>query len=103
MEFWGGMAIGAIVGTFLGVFITGLFQMIGRKDDIYERLILEQGGAEHQGEFCEPDNYFNHFMPDRRRSFCPDRRGKPREAGDTDNRVLHYVNGDLGIPKSSGR
>ena len=103
MGFIGGLAIGFVIGVFSGVFILGLMQMIRRGDDIYEKLILEQGGAVDKGKLCEPDNYFDYFNSHHDRRVCPDRRGQPREVSNIDYRLLHHVNGHLGIQKGSGR
>lgn len=90
-------AIGFFIGTFFGVFVLGLMQMVRKGDDIYEKLILEQGGAKHKGKLCEPDNYFDYFNSHHDRRVRPDRRSKSGETGDSDNRVLHDVDGHLGV------
>ncbi len=95
--------IGLFIGMFFGVFLLGLMQMIKRKDDIYEKLIVEQGRAKHKGKLCEPDNYFDYFNSHCDRRVCPDRRSQSGETGNIDYRLLHHVNGHLGVPKSSGR
>ena len=96
-------AIGFFIGTFFGMFVLGLMQMVRKGDDIYEKLILEQGGAKHKGKLCEPDNYFDYFNSHHDRRVCPERRSQSGETGDSDNRILHYVNGNLGLQKGSGR
>ena len=103
MEFYKGMMVGLFIGVFAGAFLLGLMQMIKRKDDIYEKLILEQGRAKRKGKLCEPDNYFDYFNSHCDRRVLSDRRSKSGETGDSDNRILHHVNGHLGVPKSSGR
>ena len=90
-------AIGFFIGVFIGIFLLGLMQMIRRKDEIYEKLILEQGGKNDPGVSSEPDHYFDHFNAHRDRRVCLDRRGEPRKTGDLDNRVLHNEHGHLGV------
>ena len=102
MDFYEGLAIGVIIGTFFGMFVLGLMQMVRKGDDIYEKLILEQGGAKHKGKLCEPDNYFDYFNSHHDRRVLSDRRGKLGEIGDPDHRVLHYEHGDMGLQKGSG-
>ena len=103
MEFYKGLVVGLFIGVSAGAFFLGLFQMIARKDDLYEKLILEQGGAERKRELCEPDHYFDHFNAHRDRRICLDRRGEPRKTGHPDHRVLHNEHGSLGLPQGSGR
>ena len=95
-------AIGFFIGTFFGMFVLGLMQMVRKGDDIYEKLIVEQGRAKYKGKLCEPDNYFDYFNSHHDRRICPERRGQSGETGNSDHRVLHYVNGHLGISKGSG-
>lgn len=95
-------AIGFFIGTFFGMFVLGLVQMVRKGDDIYEKLILEQGGAKHKGKLCEPDNYFDYFNSHCDRRVCSDRRGKLGETSNIDYRLLHDVNGNLGVQKSTG-
>lgn len=97
MGFVEGLVIGFIVGTFFGMFVLGLMQMVRKGDDICEKLILEQGGAVGKGKLCEPDNYFDYFNSHCDRRVRPDRRSKSGETGDSDNRVLHDVDGHLGV------
>ena len=103
MEFYKGMVIVIFIGVFAGVFLLGLMQLTKRKDDIYEKLILEQGGKDSTGVSGEPDHYFEHFNSHRDRRVCPDRRGEPRKTGHPDHRVLHNEHGSLGLPQGSGR
>jgi hypothetical protein len=99
MEFLKGFAIGVFVGTFLGVLILGIMQLIRRGDDLYEKLILEQGREVSTGVVCEPFDHFEHFNPHRDRRVCPERRGQSGETGNIDYRLLHHVNGHLGVQK----
>lgn len=103
MGFVEGLVIGFIVGTFFGVFVLGLMQMVRKGDDIYEKLIVEQGGAKYKGKLCEPDNYFDYFNSHHDRRVCPERRSQSGKVSNIDYRLLHHVNGHLGVPKSSGR
>lgn len=95
MGFVEGLVIGFIVGTFFGMFVLGLMQMVRKGDDICEKLILEQGGAVGKGKLCEPDNYFDYFNSHCDRRVRPDRRSKSGETSDSDNRVLHNEHGHL--------
>ena len=92
-------AIGFFIGTFFGVFVLGLMQMVRKGDDIYEKLILEQGGAVGKGKLCEPDNYFDYFNPHHDRRVCPERRAKLGKDGGTHDGVLHVLNGNMGGEK----
>ena len=95
--------IGIFIGVLAGAFLLGLMQMIKRKDDIYEKLILEQGGKNGKRFSSEPADYFDHFNAHRDRRVCPERRSQFRETGNIDYRLLHHVNGHLGVQKDSGK
>lgn len=101
--FYKGLMIGIFIGVFAGTFLLGLMQMIKRKDDIYEKLILEQGGADGQGISSEPDHYFDHFNAHRDRRVCPERRSESGKVSNIDYRLLQHVDGHLGVQKDSGR
>ena len=103
MGYLGALIIGFVVGMFCGVLVIGLFQMISRKDDIYEELILGQRRENCEGVVREPDDYFDHFNSHCDRRVCSDRRGKLGETGNIDYRLLHHVNGHLGVQKDSGK
>ena len=103
MGYLGALIIGFVVGMFCGVLVIGLFQMISRKDDIYEKLILEQGRKDSSGVSGESADYFDHFNSHCDRRVCSDRRGKLGETGNIDYRLLHHVNGHLGVQKDSGK
>lgn len=90
-------AIGFFIGTFFGMLVLGLMQMVRKGDDIYEKLIMERGGEKRQGIVREFTNYFDYFNPHHDRRVRPDRRSKSGETGDSDNRVLHDVDGHLGV------
>lgn len=97
--FYKGLMIGIFIGVFAGAFLLGLMQMIKRKDDIYEKLILEQGRKNGKRFSSEPADYFDHFNAHRDRRICADRRGEPRKTGHLDHRLLQHVDGHLGVSK----
>jgi len=94
-------AIGFFIGTFFGVLLLGIMQMI-REGGTHEKTLLERRRKDGAGEFRKPADYHNHFIANRRRSICPSGSDELGEAGNSDHRVLHYVNGHLGISKGSG-
>ena len=87
--------IGFFIGMFFGAFLLGVMQMIREGDKIYENAILERRRKISEGKFCKPDDYFNHFKPDRRGSFRAVSSGKSGKTGHPDNRVLHNEHGHL--------
>jgi hypothetical protein len=92
-------AIGFFIGTFFGVFVLGLMQMVRKGDDIYEKLILEQGRAKRSGVVRKSINYFDYFNPHRDRRVLSDRRAKLGKDGGTHDGVLHVLNGNMGGEK----
>ncbi len=103
MEFYKGMMVGLFIGVFAGIFLLGLMQLIRRKDDIYEKLILEQERKNGKRFSSEPADYFDHFNAHRDRRVCPERRSESGKVSNIDYRLLHHVNGHLGVQKDSGR
>ena len=93
--------IGFILGTFFGCFTLGILQML-REGGKYEEALLERRRKDSAREFRKPADYHNHFIANRRRSICPSGSDELGEAGNSDHRILHYVNGNLGISKGSG-
>jgi hypothetical protein len=91
-----------VAGIFVGIFLTYLMQSITRRDEI-EKHILEQRRKECEGQFCEPDDYFDHFNAHRDRRVCPERRSESGKVSNIDYRLLHHVNGHLGVQKDSGK
>jgi len=96
-------AIGFFIGTFFGMFVLGLMQMVRKGDDIYEKLILEQERKNGKRFSSEPADYFDHFNAHRDRRVCPERRSESGKVSNIDYRLLHHVNGHLGVQKDSGR
>ena len=92
-------AIGFFIGTFFGMFVLGLMQMVRKGDDIYEKLIMERGGEKRQGIVREFTNYFDYFNPHHDRRVCPERRAKLGKDGGTHDGVLHVLNGNMGGEK----
>ena len=103
MDFYEGLAIGVIIGTFFGMFVLGLMQMVRKGDDIYEKLIVEQERKNGKRFSSEPADYFDHFNAHRDRRVCPERRSESGKVSNIDYRLLHHVNGHLGVQKDSGR
>jgi hypothetical protein len=103
MEFYKGMMVGLFIGVLAGAFLLGLMQMIKRKDDIYEKLILEQGRKNGKRFSSEPADYFDHFNAHRDRRVCPERRSESGKVSNIDYRLLQHVDGHLGVSKGSGR
>lgn len=95
MEFYKGMIVGLFIGVFIGIFLLGLMQLIKRKDDIYEELILERRGKIGSGKFRKPDDYHSYFRPNHRRSIRTISGGKSGKISPSDNRVFHNEHGHL--------
>lgn len=103
MEFYKGMMVGLFIGAFAGVFLYGLAQMLGKGDQRNEKLILEQRRKNGEGVSGESADYFDHFNPHRDRRVCPERRSESGKVSNIDYRLLHHVNGHLGVQKDSGK
>jgi hypothetical protein len=95
MKVYYGLALGFFIGTFFGMFLLGLVQMLGKGDQRNEKLILERRGKIGSGQFCQPDDYHSYFMPNRRGRIRSVSGGKFGKAGHPDNRVLHDEHGHL--------
>jgi hypothetical protein len=72
-----GFCMGLFIGTFAGVFLLGLMQMIKEGDQKNEKLDMERRGKIGSGKFRKPDDYHSYFIADRRRGVHPDGGAEP--------------------------
>lgn len=95
MKVYYGLALGFFIGTFFGMFLLGLVQILGKGDQRNEKLILERRGKIGSGKFRKPDDYHSYFRPNHRRSIRTISGDKSGEAGNSNNRILHNEHGNL--------